>query len=323
MIKISSGTAGVLGLSKVKPKVAPTTAYAMLGSGCQNNCKFCSQSHESNSDSEFLSRVDWNNYDEDDVFQKVKEAYDDGKIKRLCFQVIDGKDSMKSTITMIEKLKKVCQIPVCASSTAKTVEDGENLFKMGLDRMCVALDAASSEVYNAVKGEGYLKKIEYITELSKSYPGKVTTHLIVGLGESEMDMTEIIAYFSNLDVVCALFAFTPLKGTQMENYPQPEIGRYRKIQVLNYLLQNKHITIKDIEHENGVIKGFKDKDKKKLSKSLLKIISDSEGIPFRTSGCPDCNRPYYNETTNSTPYNYPTKMTKKDIESAIKLSGLF
>ena len=29
------------------------------------------------------------------------------------------------------------------------------------------------------------------------------------------------------------------------------------------------------------------------------------GIPFMTSGCPGCNRPYYNERPSGPLYNYP------------------
>jgi lipoyl synthase len=37
------------------------------------------------------------------------------------------------------------------------------------------------------------------------------------------------------------------------------------------------------------------------------------GRPFLTSGCPDCNRPYYNERPGGTIYNYPKKLTENEI----------
>ena len=42
------------------------------------------------------------------------------------------------------------------------------------------------------------------------------------------------------------------------------------------------------------------------------------GEPFLTSGCPDCNRPFYNEKPSGPLYNYPKKLTCEELES---LSG--
>jgi len=37
------------------------------------------------------------------------------------------------------------------------------------------------------------------------------------------------------------------------------------------------------------------------------------GEPFRTSGCPGCNRPFYNESPRGPIYNYPKKLSSQDI----------
>jgi biotin synthase len=50
--------------------------------------------------------------------------------------------------------------------------------------------------------------------------------------------------------------------------------------------------------------------------ALLKIIRTGE--PFRTSGCPDCNRPYYNEKPSGPIYNYPREPTEKECCSILK-----
>jgi biotin synthase len=39
----------------------------------------------------------------------------------------------------------------------------------------------------------------------------------------------------------------------------------------------------------------------------------NSGEPFRTSGCPGCNRPFYNESPRGPIYNYPRKPTSKEI----------
>jgi biotin synthase len=50
-----------------------------------------------------------------------------------------------------------------------------------------------------------------------------------------------------------------------------------------------------------------------LTKEALNKIVES-GLPFQTSGCPDCNRPYYNEKPSGPIYNYPRKLTEQEIE---------
>ncbi|MCJ7714641.1 radical SAM protein, partial [Candidatus Bathyarchaeota archaeon] len=46
-------------------------------------------------------------------------------------------------------------------------------------------------------------------------------------------------------------------------------------------------------------------------KSILCKIVES-GAPFRTSGCPDCNRPFYNERPSGPLFNFPRSL--KEIE---------
>ena len=54
-----------------------------------------------------------------------------------------------------------------------------------------------------------------------------------------------------------------------------------------------------------------------LSNEALNAIIES-GLPFRTSGCPDCNRPFYNEKPSGPIYNYPKKPNKEEIEKIKK-----
>ena len=57
MIRVSIGTAIELGIAKGKNDIPPTTAYIMIGNRCNNKCSFCSQSMESSSRKDKLSRM--------------------------------------------------------------------------------------------------------------------------------------------------------------------------------------------------------------------------------------------------------------------------
>jgi biotin synthase len=39
------------------------------------------------------------------------------------------------------------------------------------------------------------------------------------------------------------------------------------------------------------------------------------GKPFLTSGCPDCNRPFYNEKPSGPIYNYPRNIRQEETQA--------
>ncbi len=44
----------------------------------------------------------------------------------------------------------------------------------------------------------------------------------------------------------------------------------------------------------------------------------ADGEPFRTSGCPDCNRPFYNEPPGGPLFNYPRPLTRAEADRAVQ-----
>jgi biotin synthase len=143
--------------------------------------------------------------------------------------------------------------------------------------------------------------------------GNVSTHLIVGLGETEREAAEAVQKCVDLGVLPALFAFTPVRGTALENSLPPPIEAYRRIQLARYLIVNGLARVKGMCFDaGGKIASFG------LPKQVLEEVVDS-GEPFRTSGCPGCNRPFYNEKPSGPIYNYPRKMQQEEIEKIAQL----
>jgi len=106
--------------------------------------------------------------------------------------------------------------------------------------------------------------------------GRVYVHLIVGLGESDEELIGLMRNLYEIGAEVALFAFTPVKGTPFENLPPPQLERYRRIQMIRQQLAKKDIR-----------------------------------LYFLTSGCPSCDRPYYNESpTDKDLYNVPLRDLK-------------
>jgi len=187
------------------------------------------------------------------------------------------------------------------------------LAEVGVERIGIPLDVATEELFCKVKGRYvggpyiWAEQFRLLSEAVEVFgKGKVSTHLIVGLGETEREMVETIQKCVDMGVLPALFAFTPISGTTLENNPQPPVPTYRLAQLARHLIfhgigryENMHFDEKDHTSDFGVDK-----------ETLTEIIRTGE--PFLTSGCPNCNRPYYNEKPSGPIYNYPRPLTKKE-----------
>ena len=113
--------------------------------------------------------------------------------------------------------------------------------------------------------------------------------MIAGLGETEKELLTAVQKVFDLGVLPALFAFTPVRGTVLEGMNQPEVGSYRRVQLARYLIVAGLVRLSDMGFDaEGKIVDFG------LDCTRLNEIVDS-GKPFLTSGCADCNRPFYNE----------------------------
>ena len=139
----------------------------------------------------------------------------------------------------------------------------------------------------------------------------VSTHLIIGLGETEKEAIQFLQKFHDLNIIVGLFAFTPVKGTPLENHPQPDIDSYRRIQLARYLINAGKTSFSKMVF--GREKKVKDRvlDYGVRKEEIQQIIT--YGKPFRTSGCPHCNRPFYNESPGKDLYNFPSELTEEDI----------
>ena len=90
-IRVSLGTAIVLGLLEGKLDAQPTTAYLMTykAGKCSANCGFCPQARTSKSSTELLSRVSWPTQPTPNVLAALKTAVEQDKIRRVCIQALN------------------------------------------------------------------------------------------------------------------------------------------------------------------------------------------------------------------------------------------
>jgi len=307
-VNVSIGTAGVLGLDKVRMDVAPTTAYLMVGGRCRMDCAFCAQARSSSASALKLSRVTWPPFEEKEVLDRLAEAEVKGTIRRVCLQVTVGRDYFRRTLELVQAIKGICHLPVDASVLPGDLRQVEALLAAGLDHIGFGLDAACERVFKRVKGGDWRHSLALIEETAEHFPGHVAVHLIVGLGETEREMAEAIQRMHDLGAVVALFAFTPVWGTAMENVPPPPLPTYRRMQAVRHLIVHGLARFEDLAFDGGRLVSFN-------ISNLGELLADGEA--FRTSGCPDCNRPFYNERPSGTMYNYPRPLSPAEVEAAI------
>ena len=287
-IGVSLGTSSVLGLTENSVCVKPSTAYLIMHGKCQGKCAFCYWNKGNK-----LSRVRWPSFPMSEVIDRIKKKQNE--FRRICIQTI-LKDGFEEELIRISSKFSNLGLPLSVST--QPLRDKE--VYSYLDRISIPLDCATPELFSRLKGEGVgnpFRWEDHIRALKESVKEmgefRVHTNLIVGLGESELDAIEFIFLMKKMGVNVNLFAYTPMKGRK-----GPPITTYRKIQLARYLIFKEELEKSDIETREGKI--------------ILKVREVPPGA-FETSGCPGCNRPFYNEGPLGPIYNYPRPLSREEL----------
>ncbi len=311
-VRLSIGSAMMLGLKRGNLPHPPTTVYLMVGGKCLNNCAFCTQARESHSGSDMLSRVSWLEYELKEVLYSLEYAEDKGA-GRICLQCLNDPVHLSTITELISSIKEHTGISISLSIGPVSQKRARELKATGVDRIGIALDGASEEIFDRIKGrsvgnpltfEDTWKALE--TSVGEFGYGKVSTHVIVGMGERDTDIFETMKRARSMGVLVSLFSFTPMKGISFKGN-SPFIGRYRAIQLLRHSLFVKDSDVGPLFDVDGKLTGLNVDDWEE----------DEIGQAFRTTGCPDCNRPYYNERPKGDIYNFPYIPHKEEIEKGI------
>jgi len=315
-IRVSVGSAIVLGLMHGRLDAEPTTIYLLTYSygKCLANCGFCPQAKTSKSRADMLSRVTWPTFPTEQVMSKIETESKKSTVKRVCIQALNYPRVFNDVLALAKEIRSRADVPLSVSCQPFNLKQMNVLKTAGVNRISIALDAATKELFDRVKGP--LASSPYTWEAQRETlmkavqvfgKNRVYTHLIVGLGETEKEIIQTIQWCNDFGVYPSLFAFTPIPGTTFETLPQPSVATYRRVQLAHYL----------IVHRNTRFENMKFDDDERLIdygvlESLLQQVVGS-GSPFLTSGCPGCNRPYYNERPSGPLYNYPRQPLPEEI----------
>ena len=288
--------------------------------GCSGRCAFCGLSKERKEGlkGKTFIRVDWPLYPLDEIIEKTKGK---DQIHRVCISMITHPKALEDTIYVIKQFKEKTDLFISVLITPTLIhhlEALERMKKAGADHIGVAIDAATPELFDRLRGKGvngphrwghYWKVVEMATEVfGKFYVG---IHLIVGLGETEREMVQAIQRGQEMGASTHLFSFFPERGSPMESHPSPSLDQYRRIQLARWI----------INEGLGSIDQMRFDEKGKLIDFGMDIETLVQlGEPFMTSGCPGrdgkvaCNRPYGNERPSDPIRNFPFMPEPEDIK---------
>ena len=288
-LRLSYATAVELGLKKGKIDFPNYTAYLMIGEKCLFNCAYCAQARKAESNADLLSRIKWSEIS----LETFKNNFIPTKFKRICIQVVSSLDYWSELKELLSFLKET-EIPISVSIRPRNIEEVRTLFKKyNIDRVGIAIDVANKELFSKIRGGRYEVYENMLINASNDFPNRITTHIIVGLGETDENIIEFLLKMKKFKILVSLFSFTPIKGTRFENLLPPSLSRYRKIQIAREIILQHDVEKTDFLFDsNGNLQ------------KLPEVKVDMEEAK-KTSGCAWCTRPFYNEKPTEEPYNIP------------------
>jgi len=288
--------------------------------GCKANCSYCGLARDRISKERTFIHVPWPLELMDDIIARLNAS----KIaRRTCISMITHKRACDDTLSMTRRLSRESPQPVSILMGPTLTDKNylEELKKAGAEKIGIAIDAATQELFEKHRGreakgphkwEDYWKRFEEAVDV---FGGKnVGSHFICGLGEREEDLVRCFQRIRDLGGENHLFSFFPEPGSRMGNIKPPPLDNYRRIQIACDIIDKALASFEDFafEPDSGKILDFG------VSKEVLNTLISS-GEPFRTRGCKnchqevDCNRPYGNSYPGPHVRNYPFAPTIKDL----------
>jgi lipoyl synthase len=282
--------------------------------GCAANCAYCGLARKRPGaylDKSFI-HVAWPVYTMDVLIEAVNSA--PGYVTRTCLSMITNGKCRRDTLSMAHELSRRTSLPlsILCSPTILSKEDFEAMRDRGVDKLGIALDLATPELFDRYRGKGvkgphrwdrYWAALEEGLEVFGS--PNVGAHLMVGMGETEREMVLLMDRLFRMGVVNHLFSFFAEEGSMLAGRPQPPWPSYLRVQLARYLIEEGLGDVSGMGFDaEGRIVDFG------LEEEPLREIV-GRGRPFMTTGClgPDgevaCNRPFGNCLPDIHQWNYP------------------
>ncbi len=293
--------------------------------GCYANCTYCGLARERPGipEENTFIRVTWPLYPTDLVAEKIAEREANGGVGRVCISQVQDHRAYHDLVDMIRRVKKRApEVPMSALVSATTLDEErlQVIKDAGADILGVGLDAVTEELFEKTRGRGakgphnWQHHWRIIRAARKIYgPMKVNCHIIVGLGETDRELVDLLYQLKEEQIAGYLFSFNPEPGTAMQDVPRAPIHRMRRIQLVKYLIENYDLPRQALSFDDvGNLSRIE------APEEVIQSAIDT-GLPFMTNGCPDrtgklaCNRPYGSYRPGEEYRDYPFVPESDDL----------
>lgn len=204
---------------------SPEQAFFNLGQACIFDCIFCT--------SRKLSKDVVKDLDLDQVVDLILEAHRKGELKAVALtSAVVG--SIKKTIDrMVYVVRKVHKtlpdIPIGVEPYVESFEDIDRLYEAGATEIKINIESFDPRIIEIacpkLELERQLEFLRYAVQVFGR--GKVTSNIIIGLGETDRNVLEGVAALAGIGVVPSIRALkiNPTNRPSLEN----ALGRLRPV----------------------------------------------------------------------------------------------
>lgn len=299
--------------------------------GCRANCAYCGLARHREAERDYADRnfirVDWPAVPVSEIVDIIAADVDNTPFHRMCISMITHPNSDADTVSVLRQWTDridPAALPVSILSNPTTMEraDVALLHELGADIFTVALDAATPLIFDRTRGKGvqsphkWDKYWEILMHAHDIFGAqKFGAHIIVGMGETEHDVLQLVQRLVDLGGHSHLFCFFPEQGSLMDHLPATPRDQWRRVQLARYLIDYRDVRVEHMKFDgDGRVTDYG------LPRGELDDVIDA-GIAFRTSGCPGkfqddisaCDRPY-GDSPPSNIASYPFAPKKKDLK---------
>ncbi|UCE38070.1 MAG: radical SAM protein [Thermoplasmata archaeon] len=198
---LKSGTVFVDGV-KIIPTLlhAPNQAFVNLQDSCIYNCEFCATPMlESQKEK-----------DPDQIVRMILKAAEDGDFQSVAITsgiVESPKETFDDILEVVRKVKKnLGDVEVGVEPYVMKPEDIERLHDAGATEIKINIETFDKNIFDKLCPEldydHILKMLEHAVKVFGR--GKVTTNIIIGLGESDENVLEGLEHFAEMGVVAVI-----------------------------------------------------------------------------------------------------------------------
>jgi len=298
--------------------------------GCRANCAYCGLARHREAERDYADRnfirVDWPAMPLEQVIDIVARDAAQSAFHRMCISMITHPRSDDDTVSVLKQWTaridpSAIPVSILSNPTTMTRGDVERLHDLGADIFTVALDAATSAIFDRTRGKGvqsphtWAKYWQILMDARDVFgAGRFGAHIIIGMGETEQEALGLVQQLVDLGGHSHLFCFFPEKGSLMDHLPATPRDQWRRVQLARYLIDYRGVRVDQMRFDgHGRVADFG------IPEPELDAVIDA-GVAFRTSGCPGkfaddvsaCDRPY-GDSPPSDIASYPFQPRRGDI----------